>query len=209
MAYKLPGGHSVLVPPDPIPNSEVKRLSADDSVRSPHVKVGHCQASTPSPCRALLGRGFFIVLWYATALVIQSDVLASDRYLIKVNGTQFFVTLAQTHEDQVRGLMHRTSMPDEEGLLMIFEQDGRYPIWMKNTHIPLDVLWLDVSGKIVDAAKLSPCVAYPCPVHIPSEPARYVLEVNQGRIPKGAQTVEGLPLAPPPAGRPEGFSSVR
>jgi hypothetical protein len=39
----LPGGNSVLVPPDPISNSEVKRHSADDSVGSPHVKVGHCQ----------------------------------------------------------------------------------------------------------------------------------------------------------------------
>ena len=40
----LPGGHSKQVPPDPIPNSEVKMLSADDSVGSPHVKVGHYQA---------------------------------------------------------------------------------------------------------------------------------------------------------------------
>ena len=40
----LPGGHSERVPPDSIPNSEVKTLSADDSVGSPHVKVGHRQA---------------------------------------------------------------------------------------------------------------------------------------------------------------------
>ena len=38
----MPGGHSELVPPDPIPNSEVKPLSADGSVGSPHVRVGHC-----------------------------------------------------------------------------------------------------------------------------------------------------------------------
>ena len=40
----LPGSHSKQEPPDPISNSEVKMLSADDSVGSPHVKVGHCQA---------------------------------------------------------------------------------------------------------------------------------------------------------------------
>ena len=45
----LLGNHSVLDPPDPIPNSEVKRYSADDSVGSPHVKVGHCQAFIPKP----------------------------------------------------------------------------------------------------------------------------------------------------------------
>ena len=54
----LPGGHSVLVPPDPISNSEVKRLSADDSVGSPHVKVGHCQAFIQSP-ESPSGSGLF------------------------------------------------------------------------------------------------------------------------------------------------------
>ena len=45
----LPGGNSALEPPDPIPNSEVKRRSADDSVGPPHVKVGHCQALIQNP----------------------------------------------------------------------------------------------------------------------------------------------------------------
>ena len=44
-AYPLPGSNSERVPPDPIPNSEVKTFCADDSVRFPHVKVGHCQVS--------------------------------------------------------------------------------------------------------------------------------------------------------------------
>lgn len=46
----LPGGTSKREPPDPIPNSEVKLLSADDSVGFPHVKVGHCQAFILNPC---------------------------------------------------------------------------------------------------------------------------------------------------------------
>ena len=46
----LPGGHSECEPPDSIPNSEVKPLSADDSMGFPHVKVGHCQASISGPC---------------------------------------------------------------------------------------------------------------------------------------------------------------
>jgi hypothetical protein len=51
--------HSKLEPPDPIPNSEVKRLSADGSVGSPHVRVGHRQASNPKP-RQFHWRGFSI-----------------------------------------------------------------------------------------------------------------------------------------------------
>ena len=64
----LPGGISKWEPPDPIPNSEVKLLSADDSVGFPHVKVGHCQAfnkETPGPC----DRVFFVWLLGCDVLV--------------------------------------------------------------------------------------------------------------------------------------------
>ena len=55
-ATSLPGGYSEWVPPESIPNSEVKTLSADDSAGLPRVKVGHCQAYTPTPrpeCRGV------------------------------------------------------------------------------------------------------------------------------------------------------------
>ena len=57
---KLPDDHSECVPPDPIPNSEVKMLSADDSVGSPHVKVGHCQALNTKALVANAIRAFFM-----------------------------------------------------------------------------------------------------------------------------------------------------
>jgi hypothetical protein len=49
MRYSFSGDHSKREPPDPISNSEVKPLSADDSTRSPRVKVGHCQDFFPNP----------------------------------------------------------------------------------------------------------------------------------------------------------------
>lgn len=60
----LPGGHSEREPPDPIPNSEVKTLSADDSVGFPHVKVGHCQALYTNPRQQELSGVFFCVPWH-------------------------------------------------------------------------------------------------------------------------------------------------
>ena len=57
-ANGFPGGNSEWEPPDPIPNSEVKLLNADDSVRSPHAKVGHCQ-DFKTKARGF-PRGFFI-----------------------------------------------------------------------------------------------------------------------------------------------------
>jgi hypothetical protein len=58
VATVFPGGHSEWEPPDPIPNSEVKLLSADDSVGPPHVKVGHRQDPTVGPPMRV---GLFIV----------------------------------------------------------------------------------------------------------------------------------------------------
>ena len=61
--YRLPGGHSERVPPDPIPNSEVKTLSADDSVGFPHVKVGHRQVFFKYRSRSIVAARFvFLVL---------------------------------------------------------------------------------------------------------------------------------------------------
>ena len=59
----LPGGNSKWEPPDPISNSEVKLLSADDSVGSPHVKVGHCQALIQNP--DLIETGVFLCIKFS------------------------------------------------------------------------------------------------------------------------------------------------
>ena len=57
---EFPGGNSEWEPPDPISNSEVKTLSADGSVGSPHVRVGHCQDLIPKkPLRTLFSGAFF------------------------------------------------------------------------------------------------------------------------------------------------------
>ena len=59
MEPSFPGGNSEWEPPDPIPNSEVKLLSANDSVRSPHAKVGHCQDFITNPIQ-VTGWGFLL-----------------------------------------------------------------------------------------------------------------------------------------------------
>ncbi len=73
MQKSLPGGHSVLEPPDPISNSDVKRLSADDSVGFPHAKVGHCQALIRTP--SLSGLGVFFAC--REALCAMTEVVVA------------------------------------------------------------------------------------------------------------------------------------
>ena len=76
--------------------------------------------------------------------------------------------------------MFRESLPPDEGMLFLFEEEGAYSFWMKNTMIPLDMLWLDSGGRVVHIAHAVPCVQDPCPHYTPAAKARYVLEVNGG-----------------------------
>lgn len=89
--------------------------------------------------------------------------------------------LAVTPQEVADGLMYRPSLPENRGMLFIFEAD-RYPsFWMKNTLIPLDLVFLDSTGSVVDVvANVPPCAADPCPTYSPKTPARAVLEMAAG-----------------------------
>jgi len=93
----------------------------------------------------------------------------------------FQVELAQTNEERDMGLMYRTELDKNKGMLFIFDKEGIYPFWMKNTLIPLDMIWADSAGKVVFIAQnVQPCKTLICPTTFPSAKAKYVLEVNAG-----------------------------
>jgi uncharacterized membrane protein (UPF0127 family) len=66
-------------------------------------------------------------------------------------------------------------------MLFIFEEERIYPFWMKNTLIPLDMIWIDKNGKIIDIQIAEPCTQDPCRSYTPSGSGLYVLELNAGR----------------------------
>lgn len=88
------------------------------------------------------------------------------------------VEVADQPEEQTRGLMGRSSL--EGGMLFIFPREDYHPFWMKDTLIPLDLVYVNKEGEIVDVLTLQPCRADPCPVSGPAAPAMYVVEVNAG-----------------------------
>lgn len=92
----------------------------------------------------------------------------------------FNVEIADTSETRELGLMFREKLDEDAGMLFIFENEGSYPFWMKNTLIPLDIIWIDSSGKIVDIREAIPCESEPCQVYYHSDSAKYVLEINKG-----------------------------
>ena len=89
--------------------------------------------------------------------------------------------LALTPDEISTGLMFRPSLADDRGMLFLFDRPRLPPFWMKNMLIPLDLVFLDGAGTVVDViADVPPCAADPCPNYPPSNPARAVLEINAG-----------------------------
>lgn len=99
---------------------------------------------------------------------------------IEINGYPFLVEWAAIPEKRELGLMYRDEMPIEHGMLFDFEEEKQLTMWMENTHIPLDMIFISEAGEIVDIYEN----ARPdCRDHIVSDvPARYVLEINAGIV---------------------------
>ena len=88
------------------------------------------------------------------------------------------IYLATSNEQRSRGLMHVRSLPETTGMLFVYERDAGLSMWMKNTFIPLDILFVRADGSVSS-------IAYDTePQSLKSiaslEPVRYVLEVNAG-----------------------------
>jgi uncharacterized membrane protein (UPF0127 family) len=93
--------------------------------------------------------------------------------------------VAVTTEERQRGLQFRTTLGDDEGMLFIFPSIRRQSFWMKDTLIPLDIIWMDSDKRVVFLIPhILPCESEQCPVYTPDTDAGYVLEVNAGMAAK-------------------------
>jgi len=99
---------------------------------------------------------------------------------ITINEKRITVELADTPAERARGLMFRESLCETCGMLFVFEEEGKYSFWMKNTLLPLDMIFIDSDGVIADILSAEPCRIEPCERYAPSREVLYVLEVNKG-----------------------------
>ena len=106
------------------------------------------------------------------------------------SGAVYRVEVARTPEEQTQGLMFRESLPEKSGMIFLFGDNAPHGFWMKNTMIPLDIVWMDGSGRVLFvSANTPPCRADPCPTYGPLDPAANVLEIAGGTAAKEKVTV--------------------
>lgn len=122
-----------------------------------------------------------IVLYYKTLSTNwPTNITTNQVQEACIQDICFKIEIADTKEKRQLWLMHRKSLPEDKGMLFVFEQYGMYSFWMKNTLIPLDMIWLDNKQTIIDIKEAEPCTQDPCPTYNPQWYASYVLELNQG-----------------------------
>ena len=139
---------------------------------------------------------------FALTLLVSGCASASGPW-VEIGGERFTVEIADDDAERARGLMFRDTLADGTGMLFIHESESPQAYWMKNTRIPLDILYFDDDRKLVSQQRgVPPCSAgNNCPSYPSDQPARYVLELNAGeaarlKLEEGAELTFGKGIPP-------------
>ncbi len=119
-----------------------------------------------------------VLLFLLLAVVFISACTQQDYVLM--NGSKVKVEIANSAQEKSIGLMHRPSLEQNAGMLFMFQDEEIRTFWMKNTLIPLDMIFISKGLKVVDVIEAEPCREDPCALYTGNERAQYVLEVNRG-----------------------------
>lgn len=119
------------------------------------------------------------LIFTAGSATFQSNLEDNRTYFAYLSGAPLKLTIANTPESREQGLSGLTGLPENHGLLFVFDTPGDYGIWMKDMNFSIDILWLSKDFKVVHIEDRVSPGTYPT-VFYPDEPAQYVLEANAG-----------------------------
>ncbi len=115
-------------------------------------------------------------------LLIALQGCANSGPWVELKGQKVFVEVESDPAFQALGMMFREELAGDHGMLFVYRRPAMLSFWMKNTRIPLDILYFDGDLKLVtliDSAQ--PCRSSQCPSYPSTYPAQYVLEINAGK----------------------------
>ncbi|MDE2091387.1 MAG: DUF192 domain-containing protein [Gammaproteobacteria bacterium] len=117
-------------------------------------------------------------------LIASPGVFAAQparSHHVVLAGHRISVEIASTDAAREHGLMNRTHMAVSHGMLFVYADAQPRYFWMKDTLIPLDILFFGAQRRLINvSADTPPCKADPCPSYASAAPAMYVLELNAG-----------------------------
>ena len=137
--------------------------------------------------------------WILALGLLASGCASGDGLWVELAGKRYTVELADDDAERARGLMFRDELAAGTGMLFVHEQQQPLAYWMKNTRIPLDILYFDSQRRLVAQQRdVPPCtLGDGCPSYPSRAPALYVLELNAGEAARlGLKGGEELRLSP-------------
>jgi uncharacterized membrane protein (UPF0127 family) len=140
---------------------------------------------------SLGGWGGTLLILFACSILLPGVSRALETTTITVGKVSLVVEVADDRYERSVGLMYRTSLSPDRGMLFVFPDDVPRAFWMKNTTIPLSIAFADATGRIIAIMDMEPDDGRAR--YLSPGPARYALEVNRGWFEKnGIRVGDGL-----------------
>jgi uncharacterized protein len=135
----------------------------------------------PTLSLVIRSRVLVVALLLAGVAAVGTDTGATERAttVLRLDGVTIRPEVAKTSAQRSRGLMNRTRAP-RDGMLFVFPESTSGGFWMKNTLVPLTIVFFDASGRRVRRISMVPCRDDPCAIYDPGRRYRFALELRAG-----------------------------
>lgn len=131
--------------------------------------------------RFVLAVVFLLIVLAFLSIYKKPETESLVKFYSEGKNVTLKVKVADTEESRNKGLMFVEKLGENEGILFVYNDEQKRTFWMKNTLIPLDMIFVAANGTVVSVIEnAEPCKKDPCEIYSVDAPSRYVVEVNAG-----------------------------